>query len=87
MWSWQDPAAARVGGIAVPFFPPLLKPRSKPGENHKKHTIQMEAPGFLQSITAVVTGPARPVFVNAALFAAGVAFLQSPLADFLAPEL
>lgn len=34
-----------------------------------------------------LNGPARPILVNVALFAAGVAFIQSSLMDYLAPQL
>ena len=44
-------------------------------------------PSTFQYLKGVLTGPAKPVFVNGALFIAGVVFLQSSLAEFLTPEL
>lgn len=41
----------------------------------------------LKQATAIALGPARPILVNVAWFALGVAFLQSPLADYLTPEI
>lgn len=42
---------------------------------------------YLGSIGAYLNGPARPIIVNTALFVAGVAFIQSSLMEYLAPQL
>lgn len=43
-------------------------------------------PGYFGTLREYVTGPARPIFVNAAFFIAGVAFIQSSFMEYLAPQ-
>lgn len=67
----------------------LIYPDTFCTSNHQQLT-KMDAQqdiSYFQTVTRIVTGPAKPVFVNTALFIAGVFFLQSPLADYLQPEM
>lgn len=44
-------------------------------------------PSTLRQIKNIALGPARPILVNVAWFALGVAFLQSPVSEYLTPEI